>query len=395
MDKKFKIALTLLMFNMFIAMAGIGLIIPIMPQYLKTFGGEGTVFGLLIASIALAQFIFSPLAGTLSDKYGRKNFIVIGLIINGVFMIMFGIANHMYELFIYRFLTGVGAAFITAPLMAYVADITTGKQRGKAMGLVGAAISLGFMIGPGIGGLLSNVNLQFPFYVAGIAAIGAAILTAIILPSTKPVINPGKKAIGSGNIIRDMKTSFKAPYFVLLLVVFIFTFGIASFQSSISMFLTYKFFFTPNEIALILTAGGFMGVVIQGVYLDRIFKRFGEMRVILVSLLFASLFTLAMIFISGFFLILVVATLFQTAATLIRPAVNTLISLSAGREQGFASGMNNSYMSLGNMIGPAIAGVLFDVNMSVPFILGSVVLLICFLVTYKWQKQSPLELNRE
>lgn len=394
MEKKYKIALILLMFNMFISMSGIGIVIPIMPLYLQKFGGEGAVFGLLIACIAFAQFIFSPLAGTLSDKHGRKNLIVIGLIINGLSMIAFGLAAHLYQLFIFRFLTGLGSAFIIPPIMAYVADITTGKQRGKAMGQIGAAISLGFMIGPGIGGLLSNINLQFPFYFAGVAAIAAAILTVILLPATKPVIDSDKKALGSGNIIRDMKTSFKAPYFILLLVVFIFTFGIANFQSSLSLFLTYKFDFTPTHIAIILTAGGFMGVIVQGLLIEKIFKRFGEMRVILYSLVVAAIFTLCMIFISGFFVILVVATIFQTATTLIRPAVNTLISLTAGKEQGFASGMNNSYMSLGNMVGPAIAGSLFDVNMSIPFILGSIVLLICFFVTYAWQKRSPLQLNR-
>ncbi|MBQ0140934.1 MAG: MFS transporter, partial [Kurthia sp.] len=314
----------------------------------------------------------------------------IGLIINGIFMILFGMANHLYELFIFRFLTGVGSAFIMPPIMAYVADITTGKQRGKAMGQLGAAISLGFMIGPGIGGLLSNVNLHFPFYVAGIAAILAAILSMFLLPPTKPVISKKEHVKGSGNILLDLKTSFSVPYFILLLVVFIFTFGIANFQSSLSMFLTYKFLFTPNQIAIILTAGGFMGVIVQGLFIERIFKRFGEMKVILFSLVIAAIFTLCMIFVSGFFLVLVVATIFQTATTLIRPAVNTLISLSAGKEQGFASGMNNSYMSLGNMIGPPIAGLLFDVKMIIPFIVGSIVLLLCFIVTYIWQKNSPI-----
>ncbi|PWI27035.1 MFS transporter [Kurthia sibirica] len=377
------------MFIMFISMSGIGLIIPIMPTYLKGFGGEGTVLGFLIASIALAQFIFSPLAGTMSDRYGRKNLIIIGLIINGIFMTMFGLANHLYELYIFRFLTGVGSAFITPPVMAYVADITTGKERGKAMGLIGAAISFGFMIGPGIGGLLSNVNMHFPFFAAGGAAIVAAILTVFLLPATKPVLVQ-EKGIGSGNIIRDMKTSFSTSYFVLLVVVFIFTFGIANFQSSMSMFLTYKFSYSPNEIALILTAGGFAGVIVQSLLLAKLFKKFGEMRIILFSLIIAAIFTVLMVFVSGFFLILVVATIFQTATTLIRPAVNTLISYSAGKEQGFASGMNNSYMSLGNMIGPAIAGTLFDIAMPIPFLLGGVVLIFCFVITYIWSKKSPI-----
>ena len=166
-----RFALMLLMFIMFITMSGIGLIVPIMPLYLQAFGAAGQVLGFLIAIIAFAQYIFSPLAGNLSDRIGRKKLIVFGLIVNGAAQIGFALSGQLVELFFWRFLTGVGSAFIMPSVMAYAADITTLEERGKAMGLIGAAISFGFMIGPGIGGALSNVNLHFPFYFAGSAAI--------------------------------------------------------------------------------------------------------------------------------------------------------------------------------------------------------------------------------
>src|SRR5690606_5860829 len=136
-------ALYVLMFNMFIAMSGIGLIIPIMPEYLDTFGVAGQALGTLIATFALAQFLFSPLSGQLSDKYGRKKLIIIGLIIFGLSQLVFGLASDLWILYLARFFSGLGAAFLIPPMMAFVADITTFEERGKGMGLLGASMSLG------------------------------------------------------------------------------------------------------------------------------------------------------------------------------------------------------------------------------------------------------------
>ncbi|WP_042459984.1 MFS transporter [Neobacillus dielmonensis] len=380
-----KFALFLLMFDMFMTFTAVGLIIPVMPSYLKTFGAAGQALGFIIAIIAFAQFLFSPVAGNLSDRYGRKNLIVFGLFVNGLSQILFGLSTDLWMLFVCRFFTGVGSAFIVPPVMAYAADITTVQERGKAMGWIGAAISLGFMIGPGIGGFLSNVSLHFPFYFGGSGAVLAGILSLVILPSIKPSV---KEQVKGDNLLKQMARSFKTSYFVLLIVVFVFSFGIANFQSTLSMFLTYKFHFTPNDIAIVLTVGGFVGVIVQSFALDKLFNLFGEMKIILFGLLLAALSMFGMLYVSGFFIILLVATLFSTATTLIRPAVNTLISKTAGSEQGYAAGMNNSYMSLGNMIGPALAGTLFDWHMSLPFMFGTIILLGCFFLTLSWAKRA-------
>ena len=124
-------ALYILMFNMFITMGGIGIIVPVMPAYLEIFGVGGQVLGFLIAGFAFAQFLFSPVAGDLSDRHGRKIFIVGGLVLYGFSQILFGLATDVWILFVARFLSGVGAAFIMPPIMAFVADITTDEERGK------------------------------------------------------------------------------------------------------------------------------------------------------------------------------------------------------------------------------------------------------------------------
>lgn len=388
-NKSNNLALYLLMFNMFITMSGIGIIIPVMPEYLGTFGVAGQALGFLIAAFSFSQFIFAPLAGDLSDKHGRKKLIIVGLIITGISQIAFGLSTELWMLFASRFFSGLGAAFLVPPMMAFVADITTVEQRGRGMGLLGASMSLGFMIGPALGGFLSKITLEFPFYFGAAAALIAAVISYFALPNPPPaaLANPGIKK-KSENLFQQMKRSTKTPYFIMFVIMFVFSFGLANFQSTISLYVDHKYGYTPSEIAIIITVGGFVGVIAQTFVINALFKRFGEMRVVLVNLVIAALSTLGILFVDSFATILIVATIFFTATSLLRPAINTLVSKLAGEEQGFAAGMITAYMSLGNMIGPALAGILFDVNITYPYIIGAIILIICFVISFLWSKRS-------
>ncbi|MDV6376866.1 MFS transporter [Sporosarcina sp. GW1-11] len=386
-------ALYILMFNMFIAMAGVGLVIPIMPEYLATFGVAGQTLGLLIAIFSFAQFIFSPISGNLSDRHGRKRIIIVGLLIYGLSQLAFSLSTELWMLYVSRFFSGFGSAFIVAPTMAFVADITSLENRGRGMGLLGASMSLGFMVGPGIGGFLSKISLSFPFYAATGSAILAASVSLLFLPNPKPVL----QAVATNeNLFQQMRRSTQTTYFIMLIVMFVFSFGLANFQTTISLYLDQKYYYTPSQIALIITVGGFVGVIIQTFVIDRLFKRFGEMRVILINLVVAAISMLGILFVNTFFTILLVSTIFSTATSLLRPAVNTLVSKLAGKEQGYAAGMMNAYMSLGNMIGPATAGFIFDWNMKSPYILGTIILLLCFTLASYWSKrhQSLIQSSR-
>ncbi|WP_144509432.1 MFS transporter [Bacillus sp. FJAT-22090] len=390
--KSNQFALYILMFNMFIAMAGIGLVIPVMPQYLETFGVAGQALGFIIASFALGQFVFSPLAGDLSDTFGRKKLIMVGLVIFSASQLWFGVATHEWMLYAARFISGIGGAFLIPATMAFVADITTIEERGKGMGFIGASMSLGFMIGPALGGFLAKVSLTFPFYMASIAAILSAIVSFIILPDIKNAVSANPQVQKKReNILLQMKNSMKTPYFMMLIIIFVFSFGIANFQTTFSLYVDHKYNYTPQDIAIVLTVGGFVGVIVQTLVISKLFKRFGELNVILVSLVGAALSLLAFFLVDGFALVLVIATLFSTATTLIRPAVNTVVSKLAGNEQGFAAGMNNAYMSLGNMVGPALAGMFFDININFPFVIGSIILLCSGIITIIWiRKRNPI-----
>lgn len=388
-------ALYLLMFNMFITMSGIGIIIPVMPEYLGTFGAAGQVLGFLVAVFSFSQFIFAPVAGDLSDRHGRKNLIIVGLIITGIAQIAFALSTELWMLFTSRFFSGLGAAFLVPPMMAFVADITTVEQRGRGMGLLGASMSLGFMIGPAIGGFLSKITLVFPFYFGAAAALTAAVVSYFALPNPPPTAsatNGGEKK--RENLFQQLKRSTKTPYFIMFIIMFVFSFGLANFQSTISLYVDHKYGYTPSEIAIIITVGGFVGVIAQTFIIDRLFKKYGEMPVILINLVFAAFSTIGILFVDTFPTILFVSTIFFTATAFLRPAINTLVSKLAGEEQGFAAGMITAYMSLGNMIGPSLAGILFDINMSYPYMAGSIILLICFIIAFSWSRRSAHLLNQ-
>lgn len=382
-NSNYKPILYLLMFNMFITMGGIGMIVPVMPAYLEVFGARGQIYGFLIATFSLSQFIFSPIIGNYSDRYSRKNIIITGLIIYGIAQVLFGYTDELWVLFVSRFMSGIGAAFIMPTILAYVGDITPLEDRGKGMSLVGAAISLGFTIGPGIGGGLAEINLDLPFYFAGTIAFITAILTFYMLPQQKERVSSLTQS-PRDNIFKQMILSVKLPYFVFLVVVFTFSFGIANIQATMSLFLNDKFNYSPFLISTILVVSGVAGVIIQLFIINKLFARFGEVKIIMVNLLLAAVTLYLLIYVSGYFIILTVASLNAIAATLIRPAVNTIISKMAGDGQGFAAGVNNAYMSLGNMIGPICAGILYDWKMEAPYIFGTFILLSCFALTYIW-----------
>ncbi len=389
--------MVILIFNLFITMMGTGILIPIMPEYLGMFGAGGQVYGYLIAVFSFAQFALSPLAGQLSDRYGRKPFIIWGLILLGIAAILFALAGNIPILFIARFLMGVGAAFVVPTIMAYAADVSTIDNRGKIMSWLGAGMSLGLMLGPGIGGFLAEIHIVFPFYFSGVISMAAAIITYYVFKDVKRDLKMETelKRQKRVSIVTQLKHSLKTEYFILLLIVFVFSLGLSNFQVSLSLYLDGKFGYSPLEISIFLLVSGFVGVILQLFVLDKLFKKFGEMKVILVCLLMAVITMLLMIYVNTYFGIMVVVVAFTVATTFIRPAVNTVISEFAGNEQGYAAGMNNAYMSLGTTFGPIMAGILYDWHMDSPYMVGSIILFLSLVICFIWTRSKvPYLMNR-
>ena len=385
--KNVNVTLGLLLLNLFIAFLGIGLVIPVLPTLMNELQLNGTVIGYLTASFAIAQLIVSPLAGKAADKYGRKIMIVLGLFIFGLSELLFGLGKTIEVLFISRILGGVSGAFIMPAVTAFIADITTMETRPKALGYMSAAISTGFIIGPGIGGFLANFGTRVPFYFAGGLGLTAAVLSILVL--SEPERNPENEEHAPEQT-SGFKRIFTPMYFIAFLLIFVASFGLAAFESFFSLFVDHKFGFTPTDIAIIITGSALIGAIAQVTLFDRLAQKWGEIKLIRYCLVLSAILVFLMTYVSAYFSILLVTSLVFIGFDLFRPAVTSYLSKIAGNEQGFVGGMNSMFTSLANILGPIIGGILFDIDINYPYYFATVVLVFGVLLTLIWKKPSAL-----
>ncbi|MDR6878793.1 MFS transporter [Bacillus sp. 3255] len=390
-------ALFILMFNLLLVFSGIGLVIPIMPKFMESLGITGGIIGLLVAAFSLTQLLCSPVAGRWADSFGRKRMIVAGMIVFAVSEAMFGLAGSAGLLFVSRLLGGVSAAMIMPAVMAYAADITTPEERAVGMGYITAAITTGFIIGPGIGGYIAEFGIRVPFYAAAAAAVFAACITLVFLRESLPSQDQEHAAdtpsgpVEPRGLLTQLRNAYKEPYFLSLIIVFVMSFGLANFETIFGLFVDQKFGFQPKDIAFIITFGSIAGAVVQMTAFSWILKRFGEKRVISLCLLFAGLFILLTLFVHRFWMIFAVTFVVFLAIDILRPAISTQMSMVAKDQQGYVAGLNSAFTSLGNIVGPIAAGYLFDLDVNYPYTLACLVLLFCFILSVKGTKRSLQE----
>ncbi|MBD8034535.1 MULTISPECIES: MFS transporter [Solibacillus] len=383
--REYKVTLGLLLLNLFIAFLGIGLVIPVLPTLMNELQISGTVVGYLTAAFAIAQLIVSPLAGKAVDKYGRKIMIVLGLFIFGISEFLFGLGKTIEVLFISRVLGGISAAFIMPAVTAFIADITTMETRPKALGYMSAAISTGFIIGPGIGGFLADFGTRVPFYFAGALGTTAAILSIILL--REPERNEANTE-NAPNQTSGFKRILEPMYLIAFILIFVASFGLAAFESFFSLFVDHKFGFTPTDIAVIITGGAIVGAVAQVALFDRLAQKWGEIKLIRYSLILSGILVFLMTVVSSYFAILLVTCIVFVGFDLFRPAVTSYLSKIAGNEQGFVGGMNSMFTSLANIFGPILGGMLFDIDVNYPYYFATVVIFFGILLTLIWKKPA-------
>ncbi|WP_301108035.1 MFS transporter [Sporosarcina sp.] len=383
--KKESITLGLLLTNLLIAFLGIGLVIPVMPTLMNELHISGKVVGYMVAIFAMAQLLVSPFSGRWVDTVGRKKMIVIGLIIFSASEFLFGIGQTLPVLFASRVLGGISAAFIMPAVTAFIADITTMETRSKALGFMSAAISTGFIIGPGIGGFLADFGTRVPFFFAGGLALFAAIFSLLMLREPERY----QEAVAEDEEKPGLKRIFARRYFIVFVIILILSFGLASFESIFSLFVDHKFGFTPKDIAIIITGGGLVGALAQVLLFDKLARTIGEKRLIFFCLVFSAILVFFATFVQSYFAVLAVTIIIFVGFDLIRPAATSYLSKIAGNEQGFVGGMNSMFTSIGNVFGPVIGGALFDIDVDYPFYFAAFVLLIGVGLNYLWIKRTP------
>ena len=378
--------ITILFATLVIVMMGFGMIIPILPFYVKSFGASGSAMGLLMAAYAIMQFLFSPLWGSLSDRYGRKPLLLLGVAGNGLAMIFSGFASSLWLLVASRALAGLLSSATLPTAMAFIGDSTSEEDRGGGMGLMGAAMGVGMVLGPGIGGWLAEGNLATPFFLAaGLSAV-AFLAIALFLPESLPVerrqaqnADAPSQSKMQGPDFKKMWDALSSPIGILLLLAFLLSFGMTNFESIFGIYALERFSYGPKDVGVILTVIGIVSSIMQGALVGPLTKKFGETAIIRASLLGSSAGFLIMLTAFNYATILLTVSLFIISVAMLRPAVSSLISRRAGKiGQGTAMGLNNSFMSLGRIIGPLWAGFIFDIQLYLPYLSGAFIMLVGF-----------------
>lgn len=314
---------------------------------------------------------------------------IIGLLLFSFSEALFGLSNETWLLFVSRLIGGVGAAFIMPAVITYIADKTTLANRAKVLGYQSAAISLGFIIGPGIGGFIAEFGIRAPFFFAAAISLITAIVILLVLDDSISTeqLQKNRASVERPAFVQEFKKSFQPQYFTPLLVVFVLAFGLAVYEMMFSLFVDEKLGFTVRDISVIITVGSFAGVFSQILFFDKMVNVIGERMLINLALLSSAIFIFITILIDGYWAMIAITSIVFFSGDILRPAVTSFLSKIAGENQGYIAGMNSAYTSLGIIIGPIIGGILFDININMPYVFAAFVLFIAFVIASTKLKQ--------
>lgn len=371
---------------MFLVMVGFGIIIPVMPFYAENLGASPTELGILMTVYSFMQFVFAPMWGRISDRIGRKPVIMIGIFGLSLSFFITAMATQLWMLFVARIIGGVLSAANMPTVTAYVADITTAEERGKGMGIIGAATGLGFIFGPAIGGFFSNINLHAPFYISGVVSMITCILVYFILEES---INYAVHRDISSNKFSFNKIVF-GPLSILFFLQFFISLSLAGLEATFAYFAAKKAGLDAVALGYIFMIMGLASAVAQG-SMGRLTKKYGEALIIQVGISISGLGFGLILLINDFMTAAIFLTIFGIGNSVIRPSVSSLLTKSSIIGHGIITGYLSSFDSLGRIIGPVLGGFLYTKLIGLPYIAGmflSVLAYILFLVYESKPKRS-------
>ena len=382
--------LVILFFTLVVAMIGFGIIFPILPFYLESFGGGGREMGFIVSIYAFLQFLFSPFFGTLSERYGRKPLLVIGILGMTIAHLLFAVATSLWLVYLARVLSGILSAATLPTGMAYISDSTSEEKRGSAMGWLSGGMGVGLVLGPGIGGLLSTESFSLPFFVAAGLSTISLILVVLFLPESLPEelrINGRKSRTARFN---QMWEALSSPIGVLLIVAFLLSFGLTNLETVFGLFSLERYGYDAGQVGFILMLAGVIYAVVPAALTGPLTSRFGDVAV-LRGTLWASAVGFALLLLPENMTGIILAGLVLVSSNaLLRPATISLISKRTTVGQGLAMGLTNSFNSLGRIIGPLWAGYIFDLDINLPYLSAAVIMFFGFLVTLRWLKPGEV-----
>ncbi|WP_053366687.1 MFS transporter [Bacillus sp. FJAT-27245] len=373
-----KKALPILFLIMFLVMVGFGIIIPVLPFYAKNLGASPTQLGFLMAVYSLMQLLFAPIWGRISDKIGRKPVMLAGITGLAISFFITAFADSIWMLFAARIVGGLLSAANMPTVMAYVADITTPENRSKGMGIIGAAVGMGFVFGPAIGGIFSKTSLSLPFIIAGCSSILTLVLVALLLKES------------STKESRRKNSQQKAPFHValsgasgiLFFLQFFISLSLAGLEATFAYFAAKRAGLDTVSLGYIFMIMGLAGAFVQGGLIGKLTKKYGEGKVIQGGIIVSAIGFALILFVNSFATAAIFLTIFGIGNGVIRPSVSSVLTKTVNTGHGSVTGLLSSFDSLGRIAGPPLGGLLFTAAAGLPYISGAV-LSIAALILYR------------
>lgn len=404
--------LFILSFTMLVVMLGYSMAMPLLPFYIERFGVGGRELGWLMSTYSLMQLICAPIWGIISDRYGRKPILAIGILGYTITLFLFGLAQNFIMLFLARTLSGILSSATQPTAMAYIGESTEQKEKSKGMGQLGAMVGLGVVLGPLFGGFLSTNSLSLPFFIGSGLAFIAFLLVIFLLPESKPAsssagemsrlndqhpITQSDSANAAPKRPRVLDIYLRilfSPAGILLLLIFIMSFGMTNFQGMIGLYAVDEFAFDTKQVGTIWMLMGFVLIAGQGFLVGILTKKLGDLPLIKIGLLGGTIGFLFVALAVDYITLMLALGFFILALALIGPALNSYISNFAGEHQGTVMGLNSAFTSLGRVVGPLWGGYIYDINIQYPFFSGAATLLLGLLVSILGIRKPTVENHR-
>ena len=322
--------------------------------------------GLLVSTYAFFQLISGPILGRLSDRMGRRPLLLVSQVGTFFGFLLLAASNQLWMVFLSRMIDGATAGNLSLA-QAYIADVTRPEERTKSFALIGIAFGMGFLIGPGISGYLSQFGYQYPILVAAGLSLTSIVCTYFLLPGSTPLHAEGEPQRFTVLDWRNYLSYFRMPGVSLLLYQFLaFAFTFSGFMAGFALFAERRFTwhghpFGTKEVGYIFAYVGFLGIILQGGLIGRLVKRFGEEKLIRAGFLTATVGLAGLAFTHTIPTLLVFAALASIGTGALRPAITSLLTRHTPRtEQGTVLGLTQSLNSLSQIVAPFVAGLLID-----------------------------------
>ncbi len=367
---------------------GYGIIIPILYSYSIKFGLSDFQNGLLFAIFSLCQFASTPIIGRFSDRFGRRPLLIISLVGTAVSFFMTAFAPSAIFLFIARALDGVTAGNLPVAT-AVIADTTEEKDRARGFGILGASFGFGFIFGPAIAAVTVGISPALPFIIAGFITVIAVLVTYFLLPETNKHIGQVMHHGKLFDFAKLVKAAFDPNVGVTLVITLFYFMAFSLFIYAFQPFTVKNLHLSANQIAGLFILFGVVQLVSQLFLVQRVSQKFGTKKAFSGAIFLVALAFLAMYFINTIVPFIFASLLLGLAGSLVQPLINTVLSRETdAQSQGSIMGLNASYMSIGQIIGPILGGVFATISISFPFLAGAVATLLCFILSFNVLKSG-------